>query len=79
MAHKPVSLGEFVAANPKHSGYASWCDTLPEDIQRQILDTPNASANQIVEWLRSLGHTEATYSRVDGWRRRNGRRPRSQS
>ena len=74
MADKAVRLDDFVAANPKVSGYRSWCDALPDDVRAQILAAPDASATQIVEWLRSIGYPDASYSRVDGWRRRNGRR-----
>lgn len=74
MADKVVRLDEFVAANPKVTGYKSWCDQLPDDIKAQILAAPDASATQILEWLHSIGFPDATYSRVDGWRRRNGRR-----
>jgi hypothetical protein len=74
MADKPQSLHEFVAANPKVTGYKSWCDTLPDEIKAQILSAPDASATQILEWLHSIGYPDATHSRVDGWRRRNGRR-----
>lgn len=74
MADKVVRLDDFVAANPKKTGYKSWCDQLPDDIKAQILAAPDASATQILEWLHSIGFSDATYSRVDGWRRRNGRR-----
>lgn len=74
MAEKPQRLDEFVKTNPTRSGYKSWCDALPDDIKQQILDSPDASVTQIVAWLRSIGYADVTHSRVDGWRRRNGRR-----
>lgn len=49
MADKVVRLDEFVAANPKVTGYKSWCDQLPDDIKAQILAAPDASATQILE------------------------------
>jgi len=69
-----VSLRHFAEANPTTSGYRSWCDKLPEDIQRQILDTNDVSSQQIVAWLRSIGYADATYAKVDNFRRTRGRR-----
>jgi len=79
MPNEPVSLRQFADANPTTTGYRSWCDKLPEDIQRQILDTTDVSSQQIVAWLRSLGWEDATYSKVDNFRRTRGRRRNDQS
>ena len=69
------SLEEFAAQNPHRSGYRSWMETLPADVLEQIEDSGDISSNQIVAWLKSLGYSDATYSKVDHWRRARGRRP----
>lgn len=64
----PPTLAEFSAAQPDKRS-VSWCDTLPEDVQRQLIET-ECSTTHAVAWLKALGHTEATVARVDNWRRR---------
>ena len=70
-----ASLEDFAAANPRKSGYRSWMETLPADVLKQIDESGDISSSQIVAWLKSLGHSEATHSKVDHWRRTRGRRP----
>lgn len=70
------TLDEFAAAQPDPRKNA-WSDTLPEDIRQQITDS-TASSLTVVKWLHSIGYPEATYSKVDHWRRQarqHGRRP----
>jgi hypothetical protein len=72
---KKPSLEEFAKANPTKSGYRSWMDTLPDDVLEQVDQAGDISSRQIVAWLRSIGFDQATYSKVDHWRRSRGRRP----
>ena len=61
------SLDDYAA---KHGGRKSksWCDDLPDDLKVQIVAS-NASSSVIVRWLQSLGFHEASYGKIDGWRR----------
>ena len=69
------SLEEFAAQNPRKSGYRSWMETLPADVLEQIDQAGDISSSQVVAWLKSLGYSDATHSKVDHWRRTRGRRP----
>lgn len=69
-----ASLVEFVGDNPRKSGYRSWMESLPADVLKQIDESGDISSSQIVAWLRSLGYSDATHSKVDHWRRTRGRR-----
>lgn len=66
------SLSSFVAENLQ-SRSRRWCDDLPDDIKEQIQSAPEVSSRLIVEWLVSIGYTEATYAKVDGFRRDRAR------
>jgi hypothetical protein len=70
---KNPSLDEFAR---QHGGRRakSWCDDLPDDVKAQIVAS-DASTALIVRWLMSLGHAEASYGKVDGWRRTQRERP----
>jgi hypothetical protein len=61
------SLDEFAR---QHGGRKAkcWCDDLPDDVKAQIVAS-DASTSTIVRWLHSLSWTEASYGKVDGWRR----------
>ena len=64
-----TSLEEWLAANPGDGpGVGAWVDTLPEDIQQQIA-TSTVSVQRLVKWLRAIGYEDATYAKVDRWRR----------
>ena len=67
------SLEEFAR---QHGGRKakSWCDDLPDDVKVQIVAS-DAPVSLIVRWLHSLGHTEASYGKVDGWKRAQRERP----
>jgi hypothetical protein len=73
MPSKEKSLEDFASelSAKRVLGYA---DTLPKDVQDQILAS-KASARVVVKWLHSLGYEDATYSKIDHWRRqeRNAR------
>ncbi|NBW09923.1 MAG: hypothetical protein EBR82_18045 [Caulobacteraceae bacterium] len=61
------SLAEF-ADSVIDSRKKRWADTLPAEVQQQLLDI-DCSTAVAVAWLKSLGHTDATTSKVDTWRR----------
>lgn len=67
------SLAEFAATQP-NPRTQKWADTLPEDIKEQISAAEGVSSRVIAEWLQSLGYAEATYAKIDGFRR-DRRRP----
>jgi hypothetical protein len=67
------SLAEFAAAQPNPRNQ-KWADTLPEDIKDQINAAEGVSSRVIAEWLQALGYAEATYAKIDGFRR-DRRRP----
>lgn len=61
------SLEEFAKDNGGRQA-RRWCDDLPDDVKAQILSS-DASTAVVVRWLLSLGHDEASYGKVDTWRR----------
>jgi hypothetical protein len=75
MAAKSPTLAEYATAQVD-TRTTSWCDTLPEDVQRQLIEV-NCSVAMAVRWLKELGYAEATNSKVDNWRRnrRSDRQP----
>ena len=75
MSAKPQSLAEF-AAQQKDRRSVSWMDTLPAEIQEQVIAT-DTSVAIVLEWLHGLGYTDATDSKIEKWRRekRRARRP----
>lgn len=75
MAGGRKGLAEF-AAELKNARKSCWADTLPADVQEQLLST-DCSTAVAVAWLKSLGFHEATSSKVDNWRRnrRGDRQP----
>ena len=61
------SLDEFVKANPAHHGGAGcWTCGLPEaeDLNKARRDRA-ANVMQMVGWLKSRGHDDATRSKLD--------------
>lgn len=73
MADKP-SLDEFASSRKCKSGYASYLDGLPDEVQAQILES-SAGHCVVVDWLHGLGYERATQGIVGNWRRRNGWTP----
>ena len=68
------SLDSWLADNPDGGpGVVAWVDTLPADIRQQIADS-TVSVQRLVRWLRAIGYDNATYSKVDNWRRANRER-----
>lgn len=66
------SLAEFAAAQV--SGRSrKWCDDLPDDVKAQILSADGVPSRVIAEWLKTLGYADATYAKVDGFRRDRAR------
>lgn len=66
------SLSSFAAERLQNRS-RRWCDDLPDDIKEQIQSAPDVSSRTIVDWLVSIGYTEATYAKVDGFRRDRAR------
>ena len=66
MARKPT-LAEFAGA---YGGRRTvkWCDSLPDEVKQEMLES-DASTQIVVKWLQALGYDEASYGKVDGWRR----------
>lgn len=67
-AEKGTSLAEFAAAQVNGRS-KKWADDLPDDIKAQILSADGVPSRVVAEWLKSLGYAEATYAKVDGFRR----------
>jgi hypothetical protein len=63
-----LSLDAF-AARLQAERPQSWGDSLPEDVQTQIIES-RTSVVTAVAWLRRIGYEEATPSKIDVWRRR---------
>jgi hypothetical protein len=71
---KPSSLDEFAAAHPPRTGYGSFIDGLPDDIQEQIRKS-KVGHSTVVKWLHGLGYERVTQQMVSGWRKREGWTP----
>ena len=63
-----LSLEEF-AAQLASERERSWADSLPPEVQEQIITTTQ-SVRTTVAWLHRLGYDEATDSKLDHWRRK---------
>ena len=46
----------------------AWWFTLPEDVRQVITDSPHAT-HTIVKWLQANGYPDATYSKIEHYRR----------
>ena len=57
-----MKLDEFVESEDNRR--QRWVDTLPQEIQDQILNS-SVGAAQITRWLINLGYTDATPRRID--------------
>jgi hypothetical protein len=62
-----ASLDEFAAEVKAQHTTAYWF-TLPEDVRQVITDSPHAT-HTIVKWLQANGYPEATYSKIEHYRR----------
>ena len=65
---KPQSLGEFARENGRRKA-KSWCDDLPDDVKAQIVASDGIPTSVIVRWLHSLSYLDASYGKIDNWRR----------
>lgn len=65
-----MDLNEYAATEPSQLR-RKWCEAeLPEDIQRQILETDGSVPHAtVVRWLRKLGFEDATTAKVSHFRR----------
>lgn len=68
---KAPSLDEFAEANTPRAGIKSYLDTLPEDVQAQLLSS-KAGHSTAAKWLHELGYSKATQDIVSRWRRKRG-------
>tara|TARA_R110002020_G_scaffold102878_2_gene241170 strand:- start:647 stop:853 length:207 start_codon:yes stop_codon:yes gene_type:complete len=57
-----MKLDEFVESEDNRR--QRWVDTLPQEIQDQILDS-SVGAAQITRWLINLGYSDATQRKID--------------
>jgi hypothetical protein len=57
-----MKLDEFVENEDNRR--QRWVDTLPQEIQDQILNS-SIGAAQITRWLVNLGYTDATQRKID--------------
>jgi hypothetical protein len=57
-----MKLNEFVESEDNRR--QRWVDSLPQDIQDQILNSSIGPA-QITRWLINLGYTDATSRRIE--------------
>jgi len=57
-----MKLDEFVENEDNRR--QRWVDTLPQEIQDQILDS-SVGAAQITRWLINLGYSDATQRKID--------------
>lgn len=64
-------LDTWLEQNPDaKTGTVAFVDTLPETIQQQLQQS-DASTQRLVRWLRAIGYSDATYAKVDRWRRQH--------
>jgi hypothetical protein len=57
-----MKLDEFVESEDNRR--ERWADTLPQEIQDQILTSSTGPA-QITRWLINIGYTDATQRKID--------------
>ncbi len=69
-----TSLDEFAATHPPRTGYGSFIDGLPDDVQKQIRES-KVGHSTVVKWLHDLGYERVTQQMVSGWRKREGWQP----
>jgi len=62
-----ASLDAF-AAEMKAQTPKAWWFTLPENVRAIIVSSPHAT-HTIVKWLQANGYPEATYSKIEHYRR----------
>lgn len=62
------SLDEF-AAELEDERDRSWADSLPVEVQDQIINS-KTSVRTAVAWLLRLGYEGATDAKIDHWRRK---------
>jgi len=75
MTDKPKDLVKSLdafAEEIKSGRTTAWWYTLPEDLRQVITDSPHAT-HTIVKWLQANGYPEATYSKVEHYRRSSKR------
>ena len=65
-----ASLDAFASELAAERNKAYWY-TLPEDLREVIVASPHAT-HTIVKWLQANGYPEATYSKIDHYRRSKG-------
>ena len=63
-----MQLDEFAKSYDPYGTKTQWCETLPEDIQAQILAS-DAGHTTVVEWLIQSGYVDATRSKVAYFRK----------
>ncbi|MGA1075244.1 MAG: hypothetical protein ACO307_08945 [Ilumatobacteraceae bacterium] len=61
------SLDAFAETLKAERTTAFW-HTLPEDVRQVIVDSPHAT-HTIVKWLQANGYPDATYSKIEHYRR----------
>ena len=66
------SLDEFAANQQPPARVAFW-HGLPEELRAEVLES-SAPSTVVVDWLIELGWTDATFGKVDPYRRRDRRR-----
>lgn len=66
---KQPDLTAYAAAQKRRTGPRAYCDTLPDDIQEQILRSEHVTTTVVCRWLRSLGYEDATVAKISHWRR----------
>lgn len=66
------SLDDYAAGRGGHARSAFW-HQLPDELRTEILES-SAPTVVVVDWLIELGWTEATFGKVDPYRRRDRRR-----
>jgi len=63
------NLDDWLGENPEtRTGVVPFVDTLPSEIRDQLHQS-DASTQRLVKWLRAIGYSEATYAKLDRWRR----------
>jgi beta-phosphoglucomutase-like phosphatase (HAD superfamily) len=68
---KAPSLDEFAEAHEPRPGVKSYLDSLPDDLQAQLLAS-KAGHSTAAKWLNELGYEKATQDIVSRWRRKRG-------
>lgn len=71
MSKKPADLAaslDAFAEEVKNERITAWWYTLPEDVRQVIIESPHAT-HTIVKWLQANGYPDATYSKIEHYRR----------